>query len=124
MTSKSSFLVNMKENSKRRLWVWVISVLGFMLLLPLYVALRISQVQQQAEFLIVSYGAEMAEKISHENLLDAVKYTLGPSGILFILTALLAVISAVQGFSWLYSRKKIDFYMGMPVKRSRRLLVI
>lgn len=124
MMSKSSFLVSMKENSKRRLWVWVMSVLGFMLMLPLYVALRISQIHQQSEVLIGAYGAEIAEKIVHENLLEAVKRILGSSEILFILTVLLAVISAVQGFSWLYSRKKIDFYMGMPVKRSRRLLVI
>lgn len=124
MTSKNSFLVSMKENSKRRLWVWVISALGFMLLLPLYVALRISQIHQQAEWTISRYGAEMAEKIIHENLLNAVKNILGFSDILFILAVVLAVISAVQGFSWLYSRKKIDFYMGMPVKRSKRFLII
>ncbi len=124
MTSKSLFLVSMKENSKRRLWVWVISVLGFMLFLPLCVALRISQIHQQAEWMIPRYGTEMAEKIIHENLLISIKDMLGLSVILFILTVILAVISAVQGFSWLYNRKKIDFYMGMPVKRSKRLLVI
>lgn len=124
MTSKNSFLVSMKENSKRRLWVWVISVLGFMLLLPLYAALRISQIHQQWEWMISRYGTEMAEKIIHENLLITIKSILGGSDILFILTVILAVVSAVQGFSWLYSRKKIDFYMGMPVKRSKRLLVI
>ena len=124
MTSKSLFLVSMKENSKRRLWVWVISVLGFMLFLPLCVALRISQIHQQAEWMILSYGAEAAEKIIHENLLSSVKDMLGLSVIPFILTVILAVVSAVQGFSWLYNRKKIDFYMGMPVKRSKRLLII
>ncbi len=124
MTSKSSFLVSMKENSKRRLWVWVISALGFMLLLPLYVALRISQIHRQAEWTISRYGAEMAEKIIHEDMLITIKDILGFSDILFILTVILAVISAVQGFSWLYSRKKIDFYMGMPVKRSKRFLII
>ncbi|MCM1126743.1 MAG: DUF6449 domain-containing protein [Lachnospiraceae bacterium] len=124
MTSKNSFLVSMKENSKRRLWVWVLSALGFLLALPLYTALRISNARQQLDWLTEELGAGAAEKALHYNLLVTVQETLGTSAILMVLTVVIAIASAVQGFSWLYSRKKIDFYMGMPVKRSKRFGII
>lgn len=124
MTSKSSFWGSLKENGKRRLWVWVLSILAFMLVLPLVLAMRISLVYQQTEWLVESYGVAAADRIVHNNLLDMVKGILGPSFLLMAYTLVFAVANAVQGFSWLYSRKKIDFYMGMPVKRSRRFLVI
>lgn len=124
MTSKSSFWGSLKENSKRRLWVWAVVILSFVLVLPLILAMRISLVYQEMHYLAESYGAEQANEILHGNLLTMVKTILGPSGMLFLFTVFFAVANAVQGFSWLYSRKKIDFYMGMPVKRWKRFLVI
>lgn len=124
MTSKSSFLGSLVENSKRRLWVWVLAVLAFVLALPFALAMQISRVYQQAEWLAESYGITTANEIIHSNLLSTVTGMLGPSAMLMIFTLIFAVANAVQGFSWLYSRKKIDFYMGMPVKRSKRFLVI
>lgn len=123
MMSKNSFLVSLKENNKRRIWVWVLSVLTFMLLIPIHTALNINQVMNWAETYFREYGA-MAEKILHSELINTVKDTLGTNVLLLLCTCATAVVSAVQGFSWLYSRKKIDFYMGMPVKRKKRFLVI
>ncbi len=124
MMSKSSFLVNMKENNKRRLWVWAISLLIFLIALPAYTALTINATTSGAERLIEIYGEELAREILQKRLISGMCNALGFSRFLLIAVAVIAVISAVQGFSWLYSRKKIDFYLGMPVKRKKRFLVI
>lgn len=124
MTSKSSFLVSMKENNKRRLWVWVISILAFVLVFPVYTALVVKNTMITAEWITESYGPELARQIIHERLVFSMANTLGCSSLILVLTTIIAVVSAVQGFSYLYSRKKIDFYMGMPVKRKKRFLNI
>ncbi len=71
-----------------------------------------------------SYGSTIAEEIIHERLVGSMFSMMGMNTGMLFLTSALAVISAIQGFSYLYSRKKIDFYMGMPVKRKKRFLVI
>ncbi len=123
MTSKSSFLANLRENNKRRLWVWVISALVFVLAFPILISIMISQIKTGSAYLKESFSAEVAEEILHERLLDAMRGQLGFS-VKMVGAGILAVISAIQGFSYLYSRKKMDFYMGMPVKRSKRFLII
>lgn len=124
MTSKSSFLVSMKENSKRRLWVWIISALAFMLVFPALTALNINGIARAGRQMAENYGSTIAAEIIHERLLNGMRRMVGMNTGMMLLSSALAVISAVQGFSYLYSRKKIDFYMGMPVKRKKRFLVI
>lgn len=124
MTSKSSFLVSLKENNKRRLWVWAISVLAFIVAFPTATALFVNRTISRLEWIVETYGSELAQEILHERLIYSMKDILGFSRLIAGIAAVIAVISAIQGFSYLYSRKKIDFYMGMPVKRKKRFLVI
>ena len=104
MMSKNSFLVNMKENNKRRIWVWVISILCFVLAYPVGVALMIKQAQTNLDWIKAEYGAA-AESILQSRLLENVKYMMGTSFILMGFTVAIAVIAGIQGFSYLYSRK-------------------
>jgi hypothetical protein len=124
MTSKSSFLVSLKENSKRRLWVWVISILMFVLILPVLTAFGLGGVARGAEWIWEATDAATAKQLVHQKLAEMMLSMLGFSGPIVFFSTILAVVSGVQGFSYLYSRKKIDFYMGMPVKKSKRFLVI
>lgn len=124
MTSKSSFLVSLMENNKRRLWVWVISLLTFIVVFPTATALVANRVVRRTEWIIENYGSELAQQILHERLISDMCSTLGFSILTAAMAIIIAIISAIQGFSYLYSRKKIDFYMGMPVKRKKRFLVI
>ena len=123
MMSKNSFWASIRENNKRRIWVWVLVALVFMLLFPVYTAININQVMSRMEDYLNMYGAA-GQGILYMEIIDTMKATLGTSVLIFGATVGTAVISAIQGFSWLYSRKKIDFYMGMPVKRKKRFLVI
>lgn len=124
MMSKSSFWGSMIENSKRRIWVWALSALGFLLALPTYVAFSISRQAGQLESYVKNYGEKLGTQMVQKNISEAVEYCLGSANLLMFMVAGLAFLMGIQGFSWLYSRKKIDFYMGMPVKRNKRFLVI
>lgn len=125
MISKNSFWVSLKENNKRRLWVWILSALAFMLMLPAVVALALNGIERSSQWITENYENTIARQIIHEKLVDGMCRILGVNnqGLAF-LAAAIALVSAVQGFSYLYSRKKIDFYMGMPVKRKKRFFVI
>ena len=124
MMSKSSFLVSVKENNKRRLWVWVVSILAFVVFFPTFIALMINQIVIRSEWFTEMYEKELAQQIIHKRLVAGMCNTLGFSVITEAMTSGLALICAVQGFSYLFSRKKIDFYMGMPVKRKKRFFYI
>lgn len=124
MMSKSSFLVSLKENSKRRLWVWVLSALLYVLAFPVFTALTINSITRSMMEMKESYEAAAVMQVLHEKLLNAMRGCFAPSAILLLMTAGIALISAIQGFSFLYSKKKMDFYMGMPVKRKKRFFVV
>ena len=124
MTSKNSFLANIRENSKRRLWVWMLSMLFFMLAVPVIISIAVSQQANSLEYLIESYGEELARQALHERMINSMCGQMGFSPVLLVFTTIIAVAGAIQGFSYLYNRKKIDFYMGMPVKRKKRFLII
>ena len=119
MTSRNSFWASLKENNKRRIWIWIVSGLLWFVYYP------------------VSMAMLMGRKIEHnhiDNLTgEAAKLRLTEevgewlevgNGITAILVACMAIVCAIQGFSYLYSRKKVDMYHSVPVKKSRRFAVI
>ena len=119
MTSKNSFLANLKENNKRRAWLWILSWLFWFVYYPVGMVMVISR--QETVRLARGYSEKMAE----EHLLEAVRvWLLSGNRIYMLIVSLIAVICAVQGFSYLYSKKKVDFYHSVPVKKSRRFAVI
>ena len=124
MTLKNSFWVSLKENNKRRIWVWILSVLSFVLAYPAYTALRASRVLMRFDGYVEDFGLESAGQMIHEQLLKAMQNALGFGEFTVIFAVIIAVISAIQGFSYLYSKKKINFYHGLPIKRKRRFLII
>lgn len=119
MTSKNSFLANLRENNKRRVWLWILSFLCWFVYYPVAAMMLISR--QINDNLRMMYTEERAK----EALIKAVKEWLdfGRGG-LMVLVSLMAIVCAIQGFSYLHHRKKVDFYHSIPVKKSRRFLVI
>lgn len=118
MMSKNSFWANLRENNKRRIWVWIVSALLWFFYYPVGMTLFMSR--KKNHNIIDRFTGEAAR----ERLEIAAGDWLFPNVVLCILIALLAVICAVHGFSYLYSRKKIDLYHSVPVKKSRRFAVI
>ncbi len=119
MTLKNSFLANLKENNKRRTWLWILSWLFWFVYYPVGMVILISRQET------IKLARGYSEAVAKEQFLGAVKDWLGSGSRTYMLiVSLMAVICAVQGFSYLYSKKKVDFYHSVPVKKSRRFAVI
>lgn len=102
MTSKISFFNICKENMKRRLWLLVLTVLVFFVSMPLA--------------MMVILQNEAGWGITERRCLDIFSSFFG-MGVNSILTAGFAILCAVAGFAWLFSKKKVDLYHSVPVRR-------
>lgn len=116
MTSKNSFLANMRENLKRRRGIIVVFSVLLLLVYPVVTALLITSGAGQKEHMSLSLWTQMMTG-------DITTY-LGVNLLTAIIAALMAVIIAVQGFAYLFRREKIDLYMSVPVAKNRRFCVI
>lgn len=119
MMSKNSFWVNIKENQKRRIWVWIVAALlqivNYLGVLMIYIT-RIRKWHEE--------GAYETEKLYKEALYDAARDALAFGQYQWLIVGVLATIIALQGFSYLYDCRKVDLYHSVPVSRKRRFFVI
>ncbi len=105
MTLKNSFIKLQIEDMKRRVWSIALSMLAFIVLLPIICALNISNFQGN-------------ENLEWEML--QLKGLIGSGNVVIIAaTMICAVVCGLSGFFFLHSRKKVDFYHSMPVRRER-----
>lgn len=125
MTLKNSFWASIKEDNKRRIWLWLLSALSYVVFFPTIIAMVLSRVRTREEYLIETMGEALGKQTIYNLMVERMEQCFGLSmPYLWIVAAGFAVVSAIQGFSYLYSKRKMDFYMGLPVKRSRRFLII
>lgn len=119
MTSKSSFLVRLRENNKRRIWVWIVSVLLQLLTYPGVLTIYLSRIRhlnkEGAYVTVEAYRTQMNEVV-----IDA----LGFHNITTVMILFLAVCIGIQGFSYLYDRKKVDMYHSVPISSKGRFIVV
>ncbi|MDF2872187.1 MAG: hypothetical protein K0R05_3762 [Anaerocolumna sp.] len=105
MISRNSFSNLQKEDFKRRLWSVALSLLVFFLLGPVLLALTIEGVSDR-----------LNEQVTRNYILQS----MAPGYALhFFITIIGALICAYSGFFYLHSKKKVDFYHSMPVKREK-----
>lgn len=116
MMSKNSFWVSMRENNKRRLWLWIISALFWFFYYPIAMVMVLSRTKNIYE--------DAPELFIQKKLLAEADSWLGSSEAQLVFVTLFAVVCAIQGFSYLYSRKKVDLYHSMPVSKTRRFMAI
>ena len=107
MTLKSLFFKLMKEDFKTRVWTLAISILIFFFSLIVATAMMISFNLYEGS--AYSYKADLAL-----NFISYIDVKNPFFGIIFIV---LALVMAMSGFSYLYSKKKVDMYHSLPVKR-------
>lgn len=118
MMLKNSFWAKLGENNKRRIWIWIVSFLCWFFYYPVGMALLMSR--KHNHNLLDGLTGDLAAK----RLETAAGGWLSPQNGVTVLVCIMAVACAVQGFSYLYSRKKVDLYHSMPVKKSGRFAVI
>ena len=109
MTSKSSFLVNLRTNARRRTWNTVLFATGFFFLLPVSLFISLSSTVKYTE-----------QQYLAERLTDVFKSLMILNPFTVMATIVFAVIAAIHGFSYLYSKKKVDMYSCNNRKTFRR----
>lgn len=104
MTSKISFYIKLiRSDIRHRGWLSALSCTVLFLLMPVYTMLYLSTYTDRTSDLILYFP----------RLLNG-----GPMGYLQAAIAVLAVLSALTGFSYIHSREKTDFFHSLPVKRT------
>ena len=116
MTSRISYSNIAKEDLRRRSWMLALSCLGSVLAFPiLFLLLNGDYIQ--------SYTNRGVEKLAY--LSQAYANFFSRTGTVsqgIILYAGAAIVS-IFGFRYLYSRKMVDTYHSLPVKRNRLFIV-
>ena len=105
MISKSLFFKLQMEDFKRRIWTIALSVLMFFLFLPIQLSMRIEDYER-------FYNR------SGITVFDQIVRFMGPmNDMIVVLTIGCAVICGLSGFYYLQSRKKVDLYHSLPIRR-------
>ena len=122
MTSKNLFFKLMRENTKQRLWTVALISLFYFFYFPVHTALNISSL-------------DPGEWARAENQAQAMQLALADLGkwfmnqcsisnpVMVMLIFLFSAVCGISGFAYLFSRKKTDFYHGIPVRRELLFLV-
>ncbi len=110
MTSNTSFLNNCRENFKRRTWATLLMGLFFFIsyiIIPVIIVNQIDITRNNLKSKISDFHSLMSYN----------------GAFLFFIT-ILAILFAFQGYSYLFSKKKMDLYISVPLSTKRRFLAI
>jgi len=112
----------MREDLKRKFWAIGLAFLSFFFWMPVNAAMSISNLQQTYERWLVNgttFGEGVTAEIRYaERLLDIVGTTIGLQNVLNVVSIIgAAIVMALTGFIFLHSRKQVDFYHSIPVRR-------
>ena len=119
MTSKNSFWASCIENHRRRVWVWIVAVLFQAVSYVGVLTVYLSRIRMWNEEGTYKTAADFQNA-----MYQATQDALGFQDNMFPILAGLAVIIGMQGFSYLYDRKKVDLYHSVPVDKNRRFFVV
>ena len=119
MTSKNSFWASCRENHKRRIWVWIVAVLSQLLPYGGITMIYLSRIKDYNAHGIYRTAIEFQDA-----LYQAVKDALGFSDDMYKIIIPLAALIGMQGFSYLYNRRKVDLYHSVPVTKNRRFAAV
>lgn len=109
MTSKISFTKLCVENMKRRVWLSVVTILTYFVSMPVAMMLSLQDISHYA---------------NQERQLRDIFSTFFSMGFNSVLSSGFAILCAVAGFAWLFSKKKVDLYHSIPVRREKLFLSI
>lgn len=127
MTSGSLFFKLMREDMKRRIWVIALMLLAFFFAMPVKLALLMEDAAQNQYYRYNDFehfiqdgtlsAQEFASKLTElktKVVLEQVEFA---DGLVVLLVIGAAVLIGMTGFSYLYNKRKVDFYHSIPVRR-------
>ena len=118
MTSRNLFFNLLKEDFRRRLWTFILASLVFFGTFPIVFTMMLQS--------WVSNYTKNDIVITEQSLVRIANNVSSFTGIniwLAIVTCVGAVICGVSGFAYLHSKKQMDFYHSLPVKREQLFIV-
>ena len=114
MTSRNSFFNLVKEDFRRRLWTFILASLVFFGTFPIVFTMMLQS-------WVSNYKDN--DFLTLEQIANDVSNFTGPNIWLAVVTCVGAVICGVSGFAYLHSKKQMDFYHSLPVKREQLFFV-
>lgn len=124
MTSKNLYWAKWKENGKRRGWTFALCLAVMFLLYPVYNIINLTSMEKELANLTANGGSAFDIAAQENYIRTSFASNIGFSRFFVIAAAFFAILMAVQGFSFLYSRKKMDLYMSVPVSGPKRFALI
>ena len=118
MTSRSSFFNLLKEDFRRRLWTFILASLVFFGTFPIVFTMMLQD-------WVTNYtnNTYLTEAQILERIAMYVSDFTGLNVWLALVTCVGAVICGISGFAYLHSKKQMDFYHSLPVKREQLFAV-
>lgn len=125
MTSKISYIKLIRADIRHRGWLAALTGIGLFLGMPVFAMLYIDSQFNGSMVVSVAEGgsgpaAQSREYIAEQirdlfpGLLNGFRFSYLAAAI-----AVLAVLCALTGFSYIHSKEKLDFYHALPVKREK-----
>lgn len=109
MTSKNSFFKILKQALSGRLWGIALSCLAFFFAHPVYAALCAGTIRDRIARKI--FAADSGCGLFARDALGE------GNAMIIIAVVIIAIFTAFNGFSYLYSKSKVDLFHSVPVKR-------
>jgi len=123
MILKKSYWAKWLENNRRRSWTFLLCLVMALFCGPLYLMVVLTGLQNNYANDSVYNAAQAAESL-RELIQSRITDVIGFSSIHVLFAAFFAILFAVQGFSWLYSRRKTDLYFSVPESLKKRYMLI
>lgn len=115
MTSKISFFKLMQEDMKRKIWLLILAFLVFFISFPVALLVLMENAARyynlSQEIIQLRMRTEYLSLMGYENIWMVVVTIAGAS------------LCGIFGFSYLYNKKKVDFYHSIPVRREKFFFV-
>lgn len=112
MTSRKSFFNLILISIKNNLWSVALSCIAFMFAMPVYAALYTSIIKNR----MINGDYNVLGNVSMSDVYDL--HVVGESNILmYPAVIILAMVIGISGFSYLFSKQKVDLYHSLPVRR-------
>ena len=118
MTSRNSFFNLLKEDFRRRLWTFILASLVFFGTFPIVFTMMLQS--WVSNYMDNDFLTE-AQRL--ERIANYISNFTGINVWLAVVTCVGAVICGVSGFAYLHSKKQMDFYHSLPVKREQLFFV-
>ena len=113
MTSKISYSKHIKENIKQRSYMAALSIVGLLVVLPLYTFMTLDYHKD-----VILTDLANWVTYSFPGIFNG-SYNFG----LAVFMVIFGILAAVTGFNYLHSKIKQDFFISLPVKKSQWFII-